>query len=162
MKKLLLLFVAVAFLSGLALAHAQYQGDPNQDEKGPVNIASWYFTQYMAFDNMNGGGVNNNPPVATTFTLAVNSLITMIQTYHWNSGMGANFGTIKLIDAGGVVYGPWTAVGAAGCGKTFWVVTPNKVLPDGIYTIVDSDKATWSYNAQSSNKGFAKVIAKKR
>lgn len=154
MKKTLFLLIAVALLSGLTMA--QVDGD----NKGTVGSFLYKFA-YMAFDNMNGGAVYNNPTVATTFTLAVDSLITSIQTYHWNNGQGANFGTIKLIGATGVVYGPWAAAGIAGVGKTFWQVAPNVVLPYGTYTIVDSNNATWSHNAQSGSKGFAKVSAKK-
>jgi hypothetical protein len=132
------------------------------DEKGPVNS---YYTPFTALDNFNGGGVVNNPSAATTFTVAYSCLITTIQTYHWNNGRGAPTGTIKLVHANGTVYGPWTATGIAGSGgvtNAFWSVTPNSVIPAGTYTVVDSDKATWSCNGQSLNKGFAKVFARRK
>lgn len=153
MKKYLL-FSFGLFFSLFALAQ--------NDEKGPVNS---YFTPFTALDNFNGGGVVNNPSAATTFTVAYSCLITTIQTYHWNNGRGAATGTIKLIHSNGTVYGPWTATGIAGSGgvaNAFWNVTPNTVIPAGTYTVVDSDKATWSCNAQSLNKGFAKVLARRR
>jgi hypothetical protein len=153
MKKYILFCLGLLFsLSTLA----------QSDEKGPV---ASYFTPFTALDNFNGGGVANNPAVATTFTVSVSCLITTIQTYHWNNGRGAATGTIKLIHSNGTVYGPWTATGIAGSGgvaNAFWSVTPNTVIPAGTYTVVDSDKATWSCNTQSQNKGFTKVFAKRR
>ena len=132
------------------------------DDKGCVTLK--YFEEFKALDNFNGGGVTNNPTVSTTFTLAQNSTITAIQTYHWNNGRGAALGTIKLVHANGTVYGPWTATGSPGSGgvaNAFWTVSPNVVLPAGTYTVVDGSNATWSCNSQSQNKGFAKVLAKR-
>jgi hypothetical protein len=134
----------------------------NDDEKGRVTSLRYVrATAYQAFDNMNGGGVSNGPTAPTTFALTQTSLIVSIQTYHWNNGAGATLGTIKLTGPNGVVYGPWTAQGVAGQGGKFWVVTPNVELAPGTYTVVDSSNATWSHNAESKNKGFAKVSAKK-
>jgi hypothetical protein len=141
---------------------ASAQINPNNDDKGVVNLRQ---TPFTAFDNMNGGGVANMPTSATSFTLTSYAYITYIQTYHWNYGRGtANPGTIKLVAADGKVYGPWTATGAAGQGgvpNAYWTVNPPGLFPPGTYTIIDSDNATWSQNAQSQNKGFAKVGGKK-
>ncbi len=120
-----------------------------------------YLTGFIVIDNFNSGSVANNPSGITTFTLSQYSKITAIQTYHWNNGKGIlKLGTIKLTTSDGKVYGPWTAkgsVGHSGVLNVFWTVYPNLELPPGTYTIVDSDNSTWSYNAQSLNKGFAKV-----
>ncbi len=122
------------------------------------------YDEYPALNNFNGGGVANNPTVPTTFTLSQNSIVTTIQTYHWNNGRGAVLGTIKLVHSNGTVYGPWTATGSPGSGgvaNAFWTVTPNVTVPAGTYTVVDGSNATWSCNGQSLNKGFAKVLAKR-
>jgi hypothetical protein len=153
-------YLILAFLLFSFCGFAQI--DPYKDEKGVVNL---HQTPFTAFDNMNGGGVANTPTSATSFTLAGYSYITYIQTYHWNYGRGTiNPGTIKLVAADGTVYGPWVATGAAGQGgvaNAFWTVNPTGLFPPGTYTIIDSDNATWSQNAQSLNKGFAKVGGKK-
>lgn len=132
-----------------------------QDEKGPVRSL---YDVYTALNNFNGGGVANNPTVPTTFTLTQSSIITTIQTYHWNYGRGAALGTIKLVHSNGTVFGPWTATGSPGSGgvaNAFWTVSPNVTVPSGTYTVVDGNNATWSCNSQSLNKGFAKVLAKR-
>lgn len=140
-------------------AAIQAQSD---DEKGRVaSLRYLKATPYQALDNMNGGAVSNGPTAPTTFALTQASLIVQIQTYHWNNGAGAPLGTIRLTGPNGAVYGPWTAQGVAGQGGKFWVVTPNVELAPGTYTIVDSSNATWSHNAESKNRGFAKVSAKK-
>ncbi|HRY03812.1 MAG TPA: hypothetical protein P5256_11815, partial [Beijerinckiaceae bacterium] len=53
---------------------------------------------------------------------------------------------------------PWQAVGGAGLGgakNVYWTATPNVVLPAGVYTLVDSDPATWAQNEQSGGVGHA-------
>jgi hypothetical protein len=130
------------------------------DDKGPVNSLR-YTTGYTVLDTFNAGGVNNGPSSLTTFVLTQPSVITQIQTYHWNNGGGAPLGNVKIVGPSGVTYGPWNAQGIAGQGTKFWVVTPNVELPAGTYIIQDSGNATWSCNAESKNKGFAKVLGKK-
>jgi hypothetical protein len=41
--------------------------------------------------------------------------------------------------------------------NAYWTVYPNVTLPAGTYTVIDSDPATWSHNAESSNRGFVRV-----
>jgi hypothetical protein len=37
--------------------------------------------------------------------------------------------------------------------NAYWTVYLNVTLPAGTYTVIDSDPATWSHNAESSNRG---------
>lgn len=169
--KLLLLLCMIPFAAMTQIDTARriltdrrYQQNPVVgDEKGPVKPLSSYTTPQTAFDNFNVYAVTNNPTVATSFTLSSSRLLVSIQTYHWNNGRGALPGTIKLLHANGTVYGPWQATGSPVSGNVknvYWTVTPNIAIPSGIYTIVVSDKASWSRNSQSQNKGFAKVMVK--
>jgi hypothetical protein len=38
-----------------------------------------------------------------------------------------------------------------------WRVEPNQVIPAGTYTVLDSDPATWSQNAESRGQGFSDI-----
>ena len=110
------------------------------------------------------GGVNNNPPNPTIFTLDSPRTITKIGTYHWNSGQGtAAPGTIGLQDQTGKNYGPWQASGQPGMGgvpNAYWIatLTTGLDLPAGTYKVVDSDPSTWAYNSESGNSGVVSVV----
>ncbi len=110
----------------------------------------------------NIAGVQNGPTVPTTFTINQPHLVTFIQDYHWNSAQGAAPGTIALQDQNGVIYGPWpvtTRDGQGGVKNAYWEVWPDAVIPAGTYTIIDSDPATWSQNAESGGRGMGEVRA---
>lgn len=110
----------------------------------------------------NVAAVYNQPTAPTTFSLAQPHLVTSIVTYHWNDGKGAVAGTIALKGSDEKVYGPWKASthpGQGGVVNAYWEVMPNVVIPAGVYTIVDSDPATWSQNKQSGGRGMATVKA---
>lgn len=113
------------------------------------------------FNNWNVGGVDNYPSYAPSFTLSEPYMITYIDTYHWNYGSGTEAGgTIRLIDNYGNEYGPWrveTKSGQGGVPNAWWIAHPNKVIPAGEYTILDSDESTWSQNQESGGYGFSKV-----
>ena len=114
----------------------------------------------LIFEVGNIYGVGNGPSSPTTFTLAQAHHITLIRDYHWNSARGAKPGTIALRDANGRVWGPWQATGSPGQGgvpNAYWTVYPNVTLPAGTYTVIDSDPASWSHNAESENRGFVYV-----
>jgi tetratricopeptide (TPR) repeat protein len=114
----------------------------------------------VIYDNGNIGAVGNGPQRATSFTLAVPHVVTLLQTYHWNSGRGATPGTIALRDDSGRVWGPWQARGTPGQGgvpNANWVTNPNVSLPAGTYTVIDSDPASWAHNAQSQGAGFVRI-----
>ncbi len=113
-------------------------------------------------DTMNIAGVGSGPTAPTTFSLNRPHLITKITNYHWNSARGSAPGTIGFKDSNGKVYGPWPATtrqGQGGVPNAYWDVTPNIVVPAGTYTIIDSDSATWSQNAQSGGRGMGEVLA---
>lgn len=112
------------------------------------------------FDNGNIYATLNNPTRATMFTINTPCRITAITTYHWNSGRGAEPGTIRLVQQGGKVFGPWKATGVTGQGgvpNATWIVKPDIPLPPGTYTIVDSSPLTWSQNAASQGSGFSRI-----
>jgi len=113
-------------------------------------------------DTMNIAGVGNGPTAPTTFSLNSPHLITLITNYHWNNARGAAPGTIGFKDSNGKVYGPWpvtTRLGQGGVPNAYWDVKPNIVVPAGTYTIIDSDPASWSQNAQSGGRGMGEVRA---
>jgi hypothetical protein len=138
---------------------AQPQAGPVEpDDKGPVTLRST-----TLFNNFNSGGVVNQARAATTFTLSASRTITSIQTYHWNAGRGKAPGTIKLVSQTGRTFGPWQAKGSDGQGgvkNAFWTASLWEQVPAGTYTVVDSDPATWSNNAQSGQRGFAVVMGR--
>jgi len=104
--------------------------------------------------------VSNGPTSPTQFTVTKPYRLTLIQTYHWNNGRGAQPGTIGLIKEDGTLFGPWrvmTKPGQGGVPNAYWEVSPNIVVPAGTYTIVDSDPATWSRNARSGGRGMAVI-----
>ena len=112
------------------------------------------------------GGVSNDPPNPTIFTIDEPRTITKIGTYHWNQATGDTPGTIGLKDSNGKVYGPWRALGEPGQGgvpDAYWIVSlsPEVELPPGTYSIMDSSPATWSYSSESDNAGIATVIGLK-
>ena len=108
----------------------------------------------------NIGGTSNGPTRPTQITLAQSYVITKVQDYHWNSARGARPGTIALRDQSGRTYGPWATVGTPGQGgvpNAYWTATPTVVLPAGTYTVIDSDPASWSHNAESGGRGFTLI-----
>lgn len=158
MRTRLPLALALAALGLTGIAHAQAQPQDG-DTKGRVDLHAAKTVKLV--DTFNGGGVQNNPSAGPSFTISAAHVITLVRTYHWNGGKGtAAPGTLSFVDAKGKVFGPFKAKGTPGQGgvaNAFWDATPNVSLPAGTYTVQDSDKATWSFNAQSGGKGFALV-----
>ena len=112
------------------------------------------------FSSGNTAAVASRPTAPARFTLSRPHVITMISTYHWNDGRGTGTGTVGLIDAIGQMFGPWTVTGTPGQGgvpNANWTCAPNVEIPAGTYTIVDSEPATWSQNADSGGRGMALV-----
>lgn len=111
------------------------------------------------FYNGNIGGVANGgrPP---QFSLSNPTRITYVMTYHWNNARGHRPGTIALVSASGVTYGPWQATGQPGQGgvpDAYWIANPNVVLPSGVYQVVDSDPASWAQNGESLGLGMTEI-----
>lgn len=111
------------------------------------------------FRNWNIGGVSSGPTAPTSFETRYPIRITYVNTYHYHFGRGAHAGTIALRHSDGTLYGPWKARGvlSSGAPDGTWEVRPNIVIKPGIYTVVDSDPATWSQNSSSGGRGFAEV-----
>jgi len=127
---------------------------------GGTVVTSAMADEMPIFDNNNTSSVQNGPEVQTQFTISESCKITMIKTYHWNNGNGAEPGTIKLMDETGNVYGPWNTTGDYGMGNRqncYWICEPDIILPAGSYKVIDSDPDTWSCNAGSNNAGFVIV-----
>lgn len=96
---------------------------------------------------------------AARISLTQTSQLTLIQTYHWNNGLGAQPGSLALIDEQGRRYGPWPATGSPGPGgiaNIYWNAQPMLTLPAGSYTVVDSDPATWTPDMQNGGRGFSR------
>ncbi|MFA6600262.1 MAG: hypothetical protein WCU74_04510 [Candidatus Omnitrophota bacterium] len=106
------------------------------------------------FRNINIYRVENGPTVATTFRIDQLCLVTYVSTYHYNGGMGQTPGTIALRHEDGTIYGPWAASGgpdpAVNPTNMYWVCQPNFVLKPGVYTVIDSHPASWSWNSSSA------------
>lgn len=113
----------------------------------------------VIYANGNIAGVQNNPTRETTFTITASHRVTFIYTYHYFNN-GKLPGTIALRHSDGTVYGPWQTQGALGQGgvqNAYWFILPNVEIKAGSYTVVDSDKATWSHNSGSSGAGFVEI-----
>lgn len=114
----------------------------------------------VVFDNGNISAVYNNPSRPTVFTINQPHYITKIVNYHWNNARGATPGTIALKDSYGRTYGPWQAQGSPGQGgvpNAYWTVYPNVVIPQGTYTVIDSEPHTWAQNSGSQSSGMSRV-----
>jgi len=99
-------------------------------------------------NNWNGESVSSGPTETTTFTIAQPYYVTVVSDYHFYNG-GVLPGTISLRHSDGTLYGPWNAVSGEavwGVSNSVWVATPSVIIKPGVYTVIDSDNATWSYN----------------
>ena len=114
-------------------------------------IEDRYGAEALIFRNDNGQGVTGGPRTPTTFTVPVGQKVTAIRTYHYNNGQGKPAGTIMLRHTDGRTFGPWTTSLES---RFYWVAKPNAGIPNGTFTVVDSDPASWSCNQQSNNAGF--------
>ncbi|PIQ23468.1 hypothetical protein COW36_09225 [bacterium (Candidatus Blackallbacteria) CG17_big_fil_post_rev_8_21_14_2_50_48_46] len=114
----------------------------------------------LIFDNGNILAVFNRPTAATTFHLEKATLITYLQTYHWNEGQGSTGGTVSLEDNSGKIYGPWkvqTRPGQGGVPNAYWFAEPQVIVPAGTYHVLDSEPSTWSQNSANGGQGMALV-----
>jgi hypothetical protein len=119
----------------------------------------------VVFDNGNIYTVYTQPTAAPIIPLERRTRITVIRTYHWNDGHGAEPGYIGLVDARGRIYGPWAADGSTGQGgvpDAYWTVRPNLTLPAGRYIVIDSDLASWAHNEATGGAGMVHVEGRVR
>ncbi len=118
--------------------------------------------EQQIFANGNDYRVENGPTLATTFKLDRLWLVTYFLAYHYNGGAGKTPGTLALRHEDGTMYGPWQATGGPGLENPtnlYWVCRPQYVLKPGVYTVIDGDPASWSWNGGS---GGGIVIIKGR
>ncbi len=114
----------------------------------------------LLWTNFNTGAVQNGPKLYSGAPMKKDTepvLITKVRTYHWNNGSGAPAGTISICeDKLDNVIGTWQAVGRGGDGRQniYWEALVDCVMyPGHNYFVKVSDKASWSYNAESEG-GF--------
>jgi hypothetical protein len=119
----------------------------------------------VVFDNGNIYTVYTQPTATPIVRLQRRTRVTAITTYHWNDGQGAEPGYIGLVDANGLVYGPWAADGSPGQGgvrDAYWTVRPNLTLPPGRYIVLDSDLASWAHNEATGGAGMVHIEGRVR
>lgn len=119
----------------------------------------------VIFDNGNIYTVYTQPTAAPIVLLETRTRITVITTYHWNDGQGADPGYIALVDARGRLYGPWAADGSTGQGgvpDAYWTVRPNLTLPAGRYIVIDSDLDSWAHNEATGGAGMVHIEGRVR
>ena len=116
----------------------------------------------LFWSNMNDAPVRNRPPLYKVINVAETEepvLVQRIRTYHWNSGEGAEPGTISVYE-GETKIGSWQAVGRSGHGaaNVYWDALVDVIFSPGhSYTIKDSDLASMSYNEGSDDCGMYEV-----
>jgi len=106
-----------------------------------------------------GLSILKNPKKECNFTLKDRYCITRITTDHYNDGQGTErTGTIGIEDMNGNIIKQWHARGRSGSSGVHngkWVVEPGIILEAGHYTIIDSDRETWT--KKISGVGFVNI-----
>ena len=131
----------------------QAEGEPTEGEQATVEPTE--------VELLNVGNILAVTPgaVGASFTVTEDTLITMIQNYHY--GPETAPGQIGLVTSDGTTIGPWQAVGSDGQGgvaNAYWTVTPDEVVGPGTYTVWDSEPSTWSTNGDAGGFGFSVVM----
>jgi hypothetical protein len=112
------------------------------------------------FNNWNKNAVDISPSSGPSFKITKPYYICTIETYHWNKGQGTlSRGAISLRKDDNII-GIWaTEAGPdqSGMPNAVWIAHPNRTIPPGNYTVVDTDIKTWSQNNESHHLGFSKV-----
>jgi len=136
-----------------------FEGPYQSKEQARHKASRSSLEEEVLFELASDAAVNDGPHSPTNFSLDRQSIITKIQTFHWNHGKGQKPGTIGLKDEAGKEYGPWQASGMTGTGgvpNVYWVAVTNYLeLPPGRYMVVDSDPSTWSNNRETRGRGIA-------
>lgn len=151
---------AVAGSAGLGSARASVMGSPPRAvrDSGPSEQKANPGSEVL-LDTFNTAATLNRPKKSATFTIGRSYRVTLIQTYHWNGGRGAEPGTVSLKHENEQRLGPWQCIGSKGSGSVpcYWTCHPNTVLPEGTYKVLVSPSETWSYNAESDGRGFVRI-----
>lgn len=112
------------------------------------------------FSIQNNRPIKNGVHKKSLFSITSSCKISTITNYHHNS-KATEAGTIGLRSSRGKKYGPWKANTVDSSGKQdirYWTVTPKITIPAGTYSIIDSDKKTWSTNTQAKNRGMTQIF----
>lgn len=158
-------------------------GDPTQGETlnasydfighGSNEFASqyaWYHVEQEPdkyFNSWNVGGVySGTPSRETSFTLNSYYSLSEMNNYHWNYfGSAQDVGQIGFVHEDGTIYGPFKVTPLAGSGRpnVNWVAyfEPELILKPGTYTVTDTHKDSWAFNATSGGRGFTYLYGKK-
>lgn len=139
------------------------QGGSNREAPKGTTLPKAPPTEKLLLEIGNHDAVLNNPDVPAAIRFNKPYVVTLIQTYHWNNGHGANPGSIGLQCQDGKNYGPWKASGSGGQNGALnvnWQVRPNVKVDASTCIIIDSDQTTWSHNKNSGNRGFVRVEGK--
>ncbi len=111
------------------------------------------------YNNANSAPLVPGAKAPTQFWVLDNpATMLTLRTYHYVAPKGvAAPGKVGLVGPDGTIYGPWQAIGspsADGVPNTYWTATTDVVLAPGLYTVTDSDPATWSVNAGTDGAGM--------
>ena len=128
-------------------------------------------TAENAFDGLvsfagtgNKGAVLNGARYCPMFIPEKDVKLCALTTQHWNEGMGAIPGLIRIYDITDGeenLLGTWevTTRDEDGVENVKWDIFPEITLQEGhIYNIVDSDPATWSTNSGADEMGFVELF----
>jgi hypothetical protein len=129
--------------------HTNHSDSRNED---PPSVTIFQIGQF-------GISVLKNPKKDCSFTLNERYCITKITTDHNNSGKGTyEVGAIGIAGINGGEIKQWHARGYPdqnGLTNCKWVIRPHIILEPGQYSIIDSDRESWSKNF--AGKGFVVV-----
>ncbi len=148
-------------IGGQVLLTATSVADTSAEATVTIMVNAALTPSEFVFNNYNIGGVSNGPTNPTTFNIAATRHILSIEAYHYFNN-GVLPGLLSLRHSDGTVYGPWQTTGAPGQGavsNAYWKCYPDVDIKPGDYTVIDSDPATWSVNAESGESGFIQVLA---
>ncbi|MER2606304.1 MAG: hypothetical protein ABTQ29_10760 [Siculibacillus sp.] len=103
------------------------------------------------------GATHPGVRVPNLFSLDRPYLVTQVMTCHY--GVRRRPGTIAFADRTDRIFGPWQAAGAVdqdNVPDAYWWVRPNLRLMPGVYTVIDSDPATWSWENATRGAGIVR------
>ena len=143
-----------------------WSGCENTSEEGEtVKTDDTAFDGLFSFaGTVNTFAVYNGARYCPTFTPDNDVKLCALTTQHWNNGLGAEPGFIRIYDITGgeeELLGTWeaTARDAEDAENVYWDIFPDITLQAGhTYHIVDSEPETWSTNTEASEMGFVELF----
>ncbi len=150
-------------LAGAAEVWEDCDIDPSSEEA--IKTSENAFTGLTSFaGTFNKNAVLSGAKHCPVYTPAKDVKLCALTTHHWNGGLGAVPGVIRIYDitdGGQDLLGTWdaTARDESDVANANWDIFPDITLLAGhVYHIVDSDPATWSSNAESGDIGFVELF----